>query len=119
MAVFAMHAPLQVLLLENIATSVKIGPDQLPSVHKLLIEAVSSKGISSKGLMWAIAFWLSQQLLMQPWTSQMHGTCMKKSMLLSSIGVVIRHPVRGVHPVPYCCPCRHRHWTWLRSLSCM
>ena len=29
----------QVLLLENIATSIKIGPDQLPSVHKLLIEA--------------------------------------------------------------------------------
>ena len=29
----------QVLLLENIATSIKIGPDQLPSVHKLLTEA--------------------------------------------------------------------------------
>ena len=29
----------QVLLLENIATSIKIGPDQLSSVHKLLIEA--------------------------------------------------------------------------------
>ena len=29
----------QVLLLENIATSIKIGPEQLPSVHKLLIEA--------------------------------------------------------------------------------
>jgi len=30
----------QVLLLENIATSVKIGKEQLPSVHRLLIEAV-------------------------------------------------------------------------------
>ncbi|GAX74859.1 hypothetical protein CEUSTIGMA_g2305.t1 [Chlamydomonas eustigma] len=29
----------QVLLLENIATSIKIGPEQLPSVHKLLLEA--------------------------------------------------------------------------------
>ncbi|GLC33075.1 hypothetical protein PLESTB_000373200 [Pleodorina starrii] len=29
----------QVLLLENISTSIKIGPDQLPSVHKLLVEA--------------------------------------------------------------------------------
>ena len=26
-------------MLENIATSIKIGPDQLPSVHKLLTEA--------------------------------------------------------------------------------
>jgi len=31
----------QVLLLENIATSVKIGPEQLPSVHRLLVEAAS------------------------------------------------------------------------------
>lgn len=30
----------QVLLLENISTSIKIGPDQLPSVYKLLVEAV-------------------------------------------------------------------------------
>ena len=30
----------QVLLLENIATSIKIGPEQLPSVYRLLIEAV-------------------------------------------------------------------------------
>lgn len=30
----------QVLLLENISTSIKIGPEQLPSVHKLLVEAV-------------------------------------------------------------------------------
>ncbi|KAG1679281.1 hypothetical protein FOA52_009311 [Chlamydomonas sp. UWO 241] len=29
----------QVLLLENIATSIKIGPEQLPSVHRLLMEA--------------------------------------------------------------------------------
>lgn len=28
------------LLLENIATSIKIGPEQLPSVYRLLIEAV-------------------------------------------------------------------------------
>jgi len=32
----------QVLLLENIATSVKVGPDQLPSVHRLLAEAAST-----------------------------------------------------------------------------
>ena len=30
----------QVLLLENIATSVKLGPDQLPTVYKLLTDAV-------------------------------------------------------------------------------
>jgi hypothetical protein len=30
----------QVLLLENIATSIKIGEEQLPSVHRLLVEAV-------------------------------------------------------------------------------
>ena len=29
----------QVLLLENISTSVKVGPHQLPSVHQLLVEA--------------------------------------------------------------------------------
>lgn len=29
----------QVLLIENISTSVKVGPEQLPSVHKLLLEA--------------------------------------------------------------------------------
>eukprot|EP00210_Caulerpa_lentillifera_P007105 g6798.t1 len=29
----------QVLLIENISTSVKVGPGQLPSVHKLLLEA--------------------------------------------------------------------------------
>jgi hypothetical protein len=37
----------QVLLLENIATSVKIGPDQLPSVHRLLQEAVSDPAASA------------------------------------------------------------------------
>lgn len=30
----------QVLLLENISTSIKIGPEQLPSIHKLLVDAV-------------------------------------------------------------------------------
>jgi hypothetical protein len=34
----------QVLLLENIATSIKTGPDQLPTVHNLLLEAVSALG---------------------------------------------------------------------------
>eukprot|EP00878_Enallax_costatus_P032283 GHUV01035441.1.p2 GENE.GHUV01035441.1~~GHUV01035441.1.p2 ORF type:complete len:102 (-),score=8.28 GHUV01035441.1:467-772(-) len=34
----------QVLLLENIATSLKTGPDQLPTIHNLLLEAVSSPG---------------------------------------------------------------------------
>ncbi|KAG2493772.1 hypothetical protein HYH03_007993 [Edaphochlamys debaryana] len=29
----------QVLLLENISTSIQIGPEQLPSIHKLLVEA--------------------------------------------------------------------------------
>ncbi|KAG2425766.1 hypothetical protein HXX76_013392 [Chlamydomonas incerta] len=29
----------QVLLLENISTSIKIGPEQLPSIHKLLVDA--------------------------------------------------------------------------------
>lgn len=33
----------QVLLLENISTSIQIGPEQLPSIHKLLVEAVSSQ----------------------------------------------------------------------------
>lgn len=32
----------QVLLLENIATSIKTGPDQLPTVHNLLLDAVSA-----------------------------------------------------------------------------
>lgn len=32
----------QVLLLENIATSIKTGPNQLPTIHNLLLEAVSS-----------------------------------------------------------------------------
>lgn len=32
---------LQVLLLENIGTSIKVGPDQLPSLHALLTEAAS------------------------------------------------------------------------------
>jgi hypothetical protein len=31
----------QVLLLENIATSIKTGPDQLSTVHNVLLEAVS------------------------------------------------------------------------------
>jgi hypothetical protein len=31
----------QVLLLENIATSIKTGPNQLPTIHNLLLEAVS------------------------------------------------------------------------------
>lgn len=31
--------PRQVLLLENVATAVKAGPQQLPSVHSLLLEA--------------------------------------------------------------------------------
>jgi hypothetical protein len=40
----------QVLLLENIATSIKTGPDQLPTVHNLLLEAVSavSAGLSGR-----------------------------------------------------------------------
>lgn len=29
----------QVLMLENIASSIKVGPDQLPSIHKLIVEA--------------------------------------------------------------------------------
>jgi hypothetical protein len=32
----------QVLLLENIATSIQTGPNQLPTIHNLLLEAVSS-----------------------------------------------------------------------------
>lgn len=32
---------LQVLLLENIGTSLKVGPDQLPSLHHLLTEAAA------------------------------------------------------------------------------
>lgn len=31
----------QVLLLENIGTSIKAGPDQLPSLHRLLTEAAA------------------------------------------------------------------------------
>lgn len=37
----------QVLLLENIATSLKTGPDQLPTIHKLLLEAVSTSSQDS------------------------------------------------------------------------
>ncbi len=32
----------QVLLLENIGTSVLVGPEQLPSLHRLLITAAST-----------------------------------------------------------------------------
>lgn len=32
----------EVLLLENIASSIKTGPDQLSSVHNVLLEAVSA-----------------------------------------------------------------------------
>lgn len=32
----------QVLLLENIGTSILVGPDQLPSLHKLLLTAAST-----------------------------------------------------------------------------
>jgi Zn-dependent protease with chaperone function len=34
-------SPLQVLLLENMGTSLKAGPDQLPSLHRLLTEAAA------------------------------------------------------------------------------
>jgi hypothetical protein len=39
-ACFAGPVAEQVLLLENIATSIKTGPDQLPTVYNLLLEAV-------------------------------------------------------------------------------
>lgn len=39
----------QVLLLENIATSIKTGPNQLPTIHNLLLEAVSRRCGSSDG----------------------------------------------------------------------
>ena len=32
----------QVLLLENVGTSVQVGPTQLPSLHKLLVQAAST-----------------------------------------------------------------------------
>ena len=32
----------QVLLLENVGTSVQVGPSQLPSLHKLLVQAAST-----------------------------------------------------------------------------
>ena len=32
----------QVLLLENIGTSLKVGPSQLPSLHKLLLQAATT-----------------------------------------------------------------------------
>eukprot|EP00195_Chlamydomonas_chlamydogama_P013042 CAMPEP_0202902272 /NCGR_PEP_ID=MMETSP1392-20130828/16760_1 /ASSEMBLY_ACC=CAM_ASM_000868 /TAXON_ID=225041 /ORGANISM="Chlamydomonas chlamydogama, Strain SAG 11-48b" /LENGTH=290 /DNA_ID=CAMNT_0049589013 /DNA_START=448 /DNA_END=1320 /DNA_ORIENTATION=- len=32
----------QVLLLENMSTSIRIGPDQLPTVHKLLVDAANT-----------------------------------------------------------------------------
>lgn len=32
----------QVLVLENLSTSIKIGPQQLPSIHKLLTDAVGA-----------------------------------------------------------------------------
>jgi hypothetical protein len=38
--VFAGPVAEQVLLLENIATSVKVGPEQLPSIHRLMADAV-------------------------------------------------------------------------------
>jgi hypothetical protein len=31
----------QVLVLENIATSIQTGPEQLPTIHNLLLDAVS------------------------------------------------------------------------------
>jgi hypothetical protein len=38
----AAAAALQVLLLENIGTSIRVGPDQLPSLHRLLTEAAAT-----------------------------------------------------------------------------
>jgi hypothetical protein len=43
MYVYTGPAAEQVLLLENIATSVQVGPEQLPSIHRLLLEAVSEQ----------------------------------------------------------------------------
>ena len=40
----------QVLLLENIGTSLKVGPDQLVSLHKLLIEAAGMLQMSPPDL---------------------------------------------------------------------
>lgn len=37
----------QVLLLENIATSIQTGPNQLPTIHNLLLEAVSSNTVQA------------------------------------------------------------------------
>jgi len=33
----------QVLIMENMASSIKTGPDQLASIHKLMIDAVSRR----------------------------------------------------------------------------
>lgn len=43
----------QVLLLENIATSIKTGPNQLPTIHNLLLEAVSV--LLSSRYAWALS----------------------------------------------------------------
>jgi hypothetical protein len=40
----------RVLLLENISTSLLVGPDQLPSLHALLADAAASLGISAPEL---------------------------------------------------------------------
>lgn len=46
----------QVLLLENIATSLKTGPDQLPTVYNLLVEAVRARrlGVAAASLQFGV-----------------------------------------------------------------
>ena len=44
------YLPAQVLLLENIGTSVRVGPDQLPSLHRLLAEAAAMLGMEPPDL---------------------------------------------------------------------
>ena len=45
----------QILLMENISTSIKLGQDQLPSVFKLLTEAVRAEDVSKElCLTWAV-----------------------------------------------------------------
>lgn len=43
-------AALQVLLLENIGTSVRVGPTQLPTLHHLLTEAARILGMEAPDL---------------------------------------------------------------------
>lgn len=38
------------LLLENISTSIKVGPEQLPSVHQVLLEAATCLGMEAPDL---------------------------------------------------------------------